>query len=122
MSYFAKASRDACLFAGVAIHVIATVAYASGAVSLFDLGALCWSLLPYGLLFTLGRKFGPGLSILCGALVIVVTDMGALWSVYIRPGNSTAGLNLLVTPLVHLFAVLPIVAAGAWLERRYRAR
>ena len=121
MSYFAKASRDACLFAGVVIHVIATGAYASGSALLFDIGALCWSLLPYGLLFSLGRKFGPGLSILCGAVVILVIDIGALWSVYIRPGNSTAGLNLLVAPLVHLFVVLPIVVAGAFIERRRRA-
>lgn len=103
------------------IHVIATGAYASGSALLFDIGALCWSLLPYGLLFSLGRKFGPGLSILCGAVVILVIDIGALWSVYIRPGNSTAGLNLLVAPLVHLFVVLPIVVAGAFIERRRRA-
>ena len=110
--------RDVCLGAGVVIHVIATVVYASGSASVFDLGVLCWSLLPYGALFILGRKFGPAFSVLCGAVIVLLVDVNALWSVYIRPGNSTAGLNLLAAPLFHFFILLPIVTAAAILERR----
>jgi hypothetical protein len=102
----------------VVIHVIATVVYASGPVSMFDLGALSWSLLPYGTLFMLGRKFGPAFSILCGAVIMLLVDLNALWSVYIRPGNSTAGLNLLAAPLFHFCILLPIVTAAAFFERR----
>lgn len=110
------------LAAGAALHVLATLVYNAQPASLFNVGALCWSLAPYLLLLLVSRKFQEMFSIVAGALVMLLVDASALWSVYIRPASSTAGLNLLVAPLFHLGVTLPVVIVAALAERRLRRR
>jgi len=102
------------------MHAGATGAFSDDPFSAFNLGALGWSALPYIGLLLVARRFGAGRAVLCGALVVLVLDANVLWSVYIRPGNSTAGLNVLAAPLFHLGVVLPVVALAAWAEWRRR--
>lgn len=103
------------------LHVAATAVYSADPLSSFELGALGWSALPYIGLLLVGRRFGAGISVLCGAVLVVALDANVLWSVYMQPRSSTAALNLLAAPFYHLCIVLPLVALAAWFERRYRS-
>lgn len=100
---------------GACLHLNTALFLGEGGSAVFRALLCAWSLLPYALLaFALRRPHGAasraGLVLLCGALLILLMDACAWWSVFIAPKSSTAALRLLVAPFWNL-----LIAIAAWL-------
>jgi len=72
---------------------------------------------PYGALAALARWIRyPAMAVL-GGLVLLVTDAGAGYSV-LRSTSSTAGVALVIQPLLALLVVIPVTVVFALFVRR----
>lgn len=105
------------LAAGVCLHLTTALLGEGGAA--FRLGLCAWSLAPYALLAWMLRRRGAGIALMAGALLMLLLDTIAWWSVFIAPSHSTAALNLLAAPLWNLVCIAPLsLAIEAWLARK----
>lgn len=105
------------LAAGVCLHL--TTALLGEGDAAFRLGLCAWSLAPYALLAWRLRRRGAGIALMAGALLMLLLDAIAWWSVFIAPSHSTAALNLLAAPFWNLVCIAPLsLAIEAWLARK----
>ncbi|WP_343732281.1 hypothetical protein [Duganella sp.] len=85
----------------------------------FRLGLCAVSLAPYAALAPMLRRRNAGTALLAGALLMLLLDAAAWYSVFIAPRHSTAALNLLAAPLCNLVFIAPAaIAAEALMARR----
>lgn len=94
-----------------ALAVLATTAVASMG-SLLAIPFALWSLVPWAVLFALGRTLG-------GAGVAALSaELGLRAAVFVWPQGSTAAIALVFSPAVILLVVMPAGAALGWLAGR----
>jgi hypothetical protein len=116
---FERLTRDprALLPALGAMVVLATTALASLG-SLLAIPFALWSLVPWAVLFALGRT-SLGAWPLAGAGVAALSaEIGLRASVFVWPRGSTAGIVLVFSPALILLVVTPAGAALGWLAGR----
>lgn len=100
--------------AGVLLHLYTVIFQADGGLSLFGLGLLAYSLVPYAVAVALAcyRRAAAGATgYATGALA---GDLYMHYLVFIAPTSSTAALGLLVAPFWNLVLLGPIGALVGW--------
>lgn len=105
--------------AALALHLYVAIFKAEGGFSVFLVGLLMASWLPYlvasGIAYVPARApFGLGF-----AAASLAGDLFMHYSVFIAPKGSTAALGLLFMPFVNLLIFGPIGGIVFWLARRY---
>lgn len=110
---------QAIALAGVVLHLYVAVFKADGGFSLFLVGLLMMSWLPYaiaaGIAYVASRAvFGLGF-----AVASLAGDLFMHYAVFIAPKGSTAALGLLFMPIGNLLILGPIGGLVFWLVRRY---
>lgn len=83
--------------------------------SLFGLGLLAWSCLPYVAALALSRAVrDPRVGFVAAASALLV-DAWTYRTVFVAPTSSTASLALLWAPLWNILVVVPLAAGVTWL-------
>jgi hypothetical protein len=100
-----------------ALVVLATTAVASMG-SLLAIPFALWSLVPWAVLFALGRT-PLGTWQICGAgVAALAAEIGIRAAVFVWPRGSTAAVALVFSPALILLVVMPAGAALGWLAGR----
>jgi hypothetical protein len=107
---------------GVLLHAYVALFKADGGFSLFLVGLLLMSWLPYaiaaGIAYVESRAvFGLGF-----ALASLAGDLYMHYSVFIAPKGSTAALGLLFMPMWNLIILGPLGGFLFWLAKRLMSR
>ncbi|MBA2961940.1 MULTISPECIES: hypothetical protein [Ramlibacter] len=114
----AKVTLGLCAL-GVLLHAYTAVFKSNGGTpsaggTLFLLGLLLWSCLPYALWAAVAVvRHQPGLAV-GGAVATLAFDFYMHYSVFVAPSGSTAALGLLFAPLWNLLLFGPLGAALSW--------
>ena len=108
------------IFLGTALHLKAEFWESSDPGSLFSIGVLLWSLVPYLVIFIF-RKFTYGS--LCAATLVLAFDLWMHLEAFVFPSSSTAALGLLFMPLWNLVIIIPVAyLVGSMLSKRLAKR
>jgi len=81
-----------------------------------------WALVPYAVLFALGRHVRNPWLVLGAGLFATAFELGIRLSVFVFPRGSTAAIALVFSPLVALCVAMPVGAAAGWLTGQLAAR
>jgi hypothetical protein len=108
------------IFLGTGLHLKAELWGSSDPGSLFSIGVLVWSLVPYFVIFIL-RKFSYGS--LCAATLVFAFDLWMHLEAFVFPSSSTSALGLLFMPLWNLVLVIPVAyLVGSMISKRLAKR
>jgi hypothetical protein len=100
--------------AGVLLHLYTVIFQADGGLSLFGLGLLAYSLVPYAVATALARYPRTAAGATGFATGALVGDLYMHYLAFIAPMSSTAALGLLVAPFWNLVLLRPVGAAIGW--------
>jgi hypothetical protein len=116
---FERFSRDPRVLLPMlgALVVVATSAIASVG-SLLAIPFALWSLVPYAVLFALGRTSLGAWTLGGAGVAALAAELGIRAAVFVWPRGSTAAVALVFSPALILLVVMPAGAALGWLAAR----
>jgi hypothetical protein len=103
---------------GLLLHLYTVLFKAAGPFGSFLFGFLIWSWLPYLASLVVLLCWRNAYAALGAALLALAVDVFFFYTVFIRPRGSTAGVVLLVAPLLNLILFVPLGALIGWLFSR----
>ena len=104
---------------GAALHAYASLWQATGGPSL---GFFLWGLTPYFLCLFVAMSSKSPTPASVGAVIALLFDLLAHYSVFVHPTSSTAALALVVTPLWNTLVFAPLGILVTWLTLRRRGQ
>lgn len=108
--------------AGVLLHLYTVIFQADGGLSLFGMGLLAYSLVPYAVAAALARYPRTAVGATGFATGALAGDLYMHYLVFIAPMSSTAALGLLVAPFWNLVLLGPVGAVVGWAVVRLGSR